>query len=53
MKVNNVSNSKGLLYAIIDSWLHLTEPSVEVLANALDKIGYKNIARRIKGEYKL
>ncbi len=52
IKVNNVGNSKGFLYAIIDSWLHLTEPSVEVLANALDKTGYKNIARR-KGEYKL
>ncbi len=51
MKVNNVGNAKGFLYAIIDSWLRLNEPSVGVLADALDKTGYKNIAKRMKGNF--
>ncbi len=51
MKANNVGNAKGFLYAIIDNWFRLTEPSVEVLANALDKTGYKNIAKRMKGNF--
>ena len=53
MKNNNVGNARGLYYDIIYAWLQLTEPSLELLAVALDKSDYKNIAGRIRGEIEL
>ncbi len=53
MKKNNVGNARGLYYDIIYAWLQLTKPSLESLAEALDKSGYKNIATKIRGEIEL
>ena len=53
MKKNNVGNARGLYYDIIDAWLQQTEPSLELLAVALDKSDYKNIAGRIQGEIEI
>ena len=50
LKKNNVGNAMSLFYDIIDTWLQLTEPSLEELAKALERSDYKNIARRIRGE---
>ena len=43
---NNAGDADGLLYDVMDSWLQLTEPSWEKLAEALDKSDYKLIARK-------
>ncbi len=53
MKNNNVGNARGLYYDIIYAWLQLTEPSLELLAVALDKSDYKKIARKIRGEIEM
>ncbi len=53
MKKNNVGNARGLYYDIIDAWLQLTKPSLELLAEALDKSDYKKIATKMRGELEI
>ena len=50
LKMDYHGNAVGLFYAVIDSWLQLSEPSWEKLAEALDKSDYPNISKRIRGE---
>ncbi len=42
--------SDGLFHDVIDAWLDLVEPTEELLADALDKSGYRRIARKLRGE---
>ncbi len=50
MKTDNVGNARGLLYNIIDAWLQQREPTLEELAEALERTDYKKIAKKIRGE---
>ena len=49
LKKDNVGNARGLFYAVIGSWLDLTEPTSEELAKALDRSGHQRIADIIRG----
>ncbi len=51
MKRNNVGNAQGFYYDIIAAWLQQPEPSLEKLAEALDKSGYGRI--EIRGEIEI
>ncbi len=53
MKKNNVNNAVGLYYDIIEAWFQLKEPSLEELAEALERTDYKNISGRIRGEIEI
>ncbi len=53
MKKNNVGNATGLYYDIIDAWLQQREPSLEELAEALERTDYINIARKIRGKIEI
>ncbi len=50
VKSNNVGNANSLLNDVIGKWLDLTEPSMEEFAKALDKCGYKKMARKVQGK---
>ena len=53
MKKNNVNNAVGLYYDIIEAWFQQREPSLEELAEALERTDYKNIAWKIRGEIEI
>ncbi len=50
MKKNNVGDAAGLYYDIIEAWFQLREPSLEELAEALERSDYRRIARKLRGE---
>ncbi len=53
MKKDNVGDAMCLFYKIIETWLRLSEPSTKELAEALERSGYKRIARKLRGEIKI
>ena len=50
LKKDNPGNVKSVFYGVINHWLHLCEPSQEKLADSLEKSGYINIAKRVRGK---
>ncbi len=49
MMRDNPRDSKGLFYAVIESWLSLPESTWEKLADALDKSDSERIAKKLRG----
>ncbi len=49
MMRDNPRDSKGLFYAVIESWLSLPGPTWEKLADALDKSDSERIAKKLQG----
>ncbi len=50
LKKDNPGNVRSVFYGVINSWLHLCEPSQEKLADGLEKSGFVEIAKRTRGK---
>ncbi len=50
LKKNHVGDIKALSYAVIGSWLDITDPTSAKLAEALDNCGLKRIAEKIRSK---